>query len=180
MLLFLFLVLAQLFCCFPVPPRGGYPFIPAMIVKNEALSLSGPLSFLSRAPLPPVLLVLDSGSTDNTTQVLEELCGRLSIRLHLKRGGFGDFSTARNTLLDHARGLNFSHILTLDAGDEISISLKPGERLKPIPQRTLGMCMRTFVWRDGSSHPVKNEAYCLVPTHPSIRYHGKVHEVNNS
>ena len=82
----------------------------AMIVRNAAAALRETLQ--STGGLAAKVVLLDTGSTDDTIQVAQQ-CGA-SIR---KRPWNDDFAAARNALLDE---INADWVLWLDAGERLT------------------------------------------------------------
>jgi glycosyltransferase involved in cell wall biosynthesis len=89
-----------------------------MMLKNEKKRLSVTLE--SARGLVNDLIVLDTGSTDNTIDILKEFAERENIKLHLKCGEFVNFEVSRNELLDFADTVDGVDVfLCLDCNDEI-------------------------------------------------------------
>lgn len=67
------------------------------------------------------IVILDTGSTDNTVEVITDWCKKNVIQLHLKCEPFVDFSTTRNVLLDFADIISpdSEYQLLLDSRDEL-------------------------------------------------------------
>ncbi len=86
-----------------------------MIVKNEAENLARVIA--SARPIADELIVVDTGSTDSTVAIAEELGARV---FHF--AWIGDFSAARNYALAQASG---DWVLILD-GDDIAHEREPG------------------------------------------------------
>lgn len=89
-----------------------------MMVKNEHLRIS--VSLESVVGVIQSLVIYDTGSTDNTVEIIEEFAKKHSLPLHLIRGEFIDFSTSRNVLLDYAETFEeIDYLLLLDCNDEL-------------------------------------------------------------
>ena len=92
-------------------PIGSTPQLSvAMIARNCAAELRGTLESIN--DLAEELVVLDTGSTDDTPRIAQEFGARV-----IRRPWDDDFSAARNACLAHARG---DWILWLDAGEQLS------------------------------------------------------------
>lgn len=87
-----------------------------MIVKNEALIIERCLD--SVKDIIDCLYILDTGSIDNTIQVIEDWCKRNDIEGIVETGEFKNFAQARNDALQGAleSSLDFDALLFLDAG----------------------------------------------------------------
>jgi glycosyltransferase involved in cell wall biosynthesis len=143
-----------------------------MMVKNEHKRLQ--VSLDSVVGHVDALIFYDTGSTDNTIEIIEKFSEKHKINLYLKRGDFVDFSTSRNVSLDFADTVDVMYILLMDCNDE----LKGGEKLKPI--------LKHFADKDNNSFLVCQEWWCgqldkyyntrLVKTRCGWRYRGSVHE----
>lgn len=88
-----------------------------IMVKNEELSIQQTIDstkgFLSD------IIVYDTGSTDNTIQIVKDSCKRNGQRLHLKQGIFTTFPESRNESIKFAETVDVDNLLMMDAGDEI-------------------------------------------------------------
>ena len=72
------------------------------------------------------VVLFDTGSTDDTVQLVEKHCEATGLELHLKRGKFVNFSDSRNELLEFADD-KADWLVLLDSNDE----LRNGHVLKP-------------------------------------------------
>ena len=89
-----------------------------LMVKNESLrihvSLTSVLGFAS------TIIIYDTGSTDNTINIIVKFCKKYKLSLYVKYGTFVDFSTSRNVLLDFADTVpNVNFYLMMDCNDEL-------------------------------------------------------------
>ncbi|MBD3345020.1 MAG: glycosyltransferase [Chitinivibrionales bacterium] len=141
------------------------PLSLCMIVKNEASILSRCLK--SAAPVADEIIVVDTGSEDDTTKVAEQFGARV-IRSEWRN----DFSYARNISIDHASG---EWILWLDADDFIPPeSIEPLEKLKQEkPDKVFGFIIRNQ--KPGGTGSEFTQAR-MFPNHPKIRFERKIHE----
>jgi len=101
-----------------------------MIVKNEAAIISRCLA--SVAPHISFWSILDTGSTDTTTTIIQEFFAARNIPGEIHSGEFVDFSNSRNQALNlcRASAQPFEYILLIDADMEL-VAVAPGwaERL---------------------------------------------------
>jgi glycosyltransferase involved in cell wall biosynthesis len=92
-----------------------------LMLKNEETCL--PVTLASIREYVDVLIVFDTGSTDQTIPILEQFSQDSGIPLFLKHGEFVDFSTSRNHLLNFAdiiaRVQYIDFLLLLDSNDEL-------------------------------------------------------------
>lgn len=66
--------------------------------------------------------IFDTGSTDNTVEIIKQYCLENDIKLNLKQGEFVNFSVSRNELLDFTDSLiqgSDRYLLLLDVNDEM-------------------------------------------------------------
>ena len=145
-----------------------------MMLKNESKRL-----MVTLKPLEGIvkgLIIFDTGSTDDTIEILEKWCKEQNIPLHLKRGEFIDFSKSRNELFDYADTVEgYDYLLLLDCNDELQGGeklLDECERFAKIPEKVFMIRQRwltgTFVNKYLNSR--------LVKTHHGWRYKKRVHE----
>ena len=88
----------------------------AIMVKNEEERIVRTISTIIKHVCHVV--ILDTGSTDNTIKVIQHYCKKKKRRLKLKVKSFVDFSYNRNILLKMCYGLS-EFVLLLDANDEV-------------------------------------------------------------
>lgn len=143
-----------------------------MMVKNEQkrfhVSLDSVIGHVD------ALIIYDTGSTDNTIDIVKNFSEKHKINLYLKQGTFVDFSTSRNVSLDFADTVDVMYLLLLDCNDE----LQGGEKLKPL--------LKTFADKDTNAFLVCQQWWCgqldkyynvrLVKARSGWRYMGSVHE----
>jgi glycosyltransferase involved in cell wall biosynthesis len=91
-----------------------------LMLKNEETSVKATLHSI-RDHIKHVI-VFDTGSTDNTLDVIRNTCRRNKQTVHIKQSTFHDFAVSRNESIDFAETIARAHpidfILLLDAGDE--------------------------------------------------------------
>jgi glycosyltransferase involved in cell wall biosynthesis len=88
-----------------------------MILKNEAHNIAATI-YSVRGAVDKVV-VLDTGSTDGTQDVVTKSCADAGIPLELHEGPFVDFATTRNRCNElHAKGPNPAVFTLMMSGDE--------------------------------------------------------------
>lgn len=108
-----------------IPFNKRYRIGCAIMVKNESRCLSETLkSFL---PYCDCLIAYDTGSTDNTIDIIKEESSIFKKPLFLISGTFIDFSTSRNVLLKYSNDIA-DYLLLPDSND----ILKGGENIRPM------------------------------------------------
>jgi glycosyltransferase involved in cell wall biosynthesis len=90
-----------------------------MIVKNESKSILKTLNSIK--DFADILVVMDTGSEDDTIAKIEKFCNRVNMKLYLTHGQFINFGQARNDALMFAESWDNvdGYILMLDANDEL-------------------------------------------------------------
>ncbi len=92
------------------------------IVKNEAARIARMLD--SVAPFVECYVILDTGSTDGTPELIEKIMAGHGIPGNVVRGEFKDFSQARNDALRSARAYaadKADYLLLVDADMELQV-----------------------------------------------------------
>jgi len=165
----------------PAPAREGYrqveiavePVAPptwpsisvCLIVKNEAENLRPCLESLG--DLASEVIVVDTGSTDDTVRVAQELGARVH---HF--AWTNDFAAARNESLRHATA---EWIFWLDADDRLSPdAVAQLKRAAASGRADAYMCLVTSIEADGKRTTA--EHIRLFRNGLGIRFHGGIHE----
>lgn len=91
--------------------------ITCLIVRNEAHIIARCLD--SVKPFTDYLLIHDTGSTDETINVVEAWMKANNIPGHVTSAVWTDFATNRTWLIGEARTLPFDWVLTLDADEQL-------------------------------------------------------------
>ena len=89
-----------------------------MMVKNEhkrlLVSLESTIGYVNS------IVVYDTGSTDDTIEILQNFSAKYKIPLRLKQGEFENFAASRNVALDFADTFDdIDYLLLMDTNDEI-------------------------------------------------------------
>jgi glycosyltransferase involved in cell wall biosynthesis len=101
------------------------------MIKNEAKTIKATID--STKDYIDHIIIYDTGSTDNTIEVIKQACAKNGQTLHLKTTNqFQDFPTGRNESLAFAETIPARHLIMMDAGDELRIgSIKYPNHPKP-------------------------------------------------
>lgn len=151
-----------------------YPHIALLIMmKNEEQQLH--ISLESIIGYVDSIIAYDTGSTDNTLQILKDFTEKHKIPLRLKQGKFVNFSVSRNISLDFADSFtDIDFLLLLDVNDE----LKGGEKLRKFALEQIKtensaylMCQH---WWSGRYDKYFNIRF--IKPRKGWRYKGSVHE----
>jgi glycosyltransferase involved in cell wall biosynthesis len=86
-----------------------------MIVKNESAVIERCLS--AARPMLDAVVILDTGSTDNTVALIKAFCEKAGLPCHVPQGVFVNFEQARNLALKECltSSLDFDYVLLIDA-----------------------------------------------------------------
>lgn len=144
-----------------------------MMVKNEHKCLR--ITLNSLIGHVDSLVVFDTGSTDDTVDILKEFSKESGIPLRLKVGEFVDFSTSRNVSLDFADTFpDIDYLLLLDCNDQ----LQGGDKLREECKKYLDSESTGFMVKQEwlSNDLIEYFNIRLVKAHSGWRYRGAVHE----
>jgi glycosyltransferase involved in cell wall biosynthesis len=143
-----------------------------MMVKNESKRLH--VSLKSVIGSVDAIIIFDTGSTDNTIDIIKNFSEKNKINLYLIQGDFVNFSISRNTSLYYADKINVNYLLLLDCNDE----LKGGDSLKLLAKDFMSQPNNAFLvcqqWFTGVSDKYYNIRF--VKNRCGWRYRGSVHE----
>jgi glycosyltransferase involved in cell wall biosynthesis len=152
--------------------KSPAPVAVALMIKNEASSIETTLASLLEGGLRDIF-ILDTGSTDNTVELVQAFFQQHQINGHLQQEPFIDFSTSRNRTLELAEK-QFSDIPFLlmpdaewylhNASELLKFCEQEKDRDPPLYMITLKMNQTQF----GSAR--------LFRTRCHIRFKGVVHE----
>jgi len=142
-----------------------------LMVKNEEKNIEKSLkSVLNKVD---AIIIYDTGSTDNTINIVKNFSEINKINLYLRSGEFIDFSTSRNNCLDFADTVNVDYLLLLDANDELK-----GDTLRQICSENYEKDINAFLvcqkWFSGKLTTYFNIR--LIKARKNWRYIGVVHE----
>lgn len=150
-----------------------------LMIKDEEKRLPVTLNSLidkTNKPFIHSLIVYDTGSTDNTLNILKDWTQKFNIPLFLKLGEFEAYDTSRNKLLDFADTLDTNVLLLLDSNDE----LKNAEFLQDIVKLFIESTELAFMIPYSLEYPndriEKFYAFKLLKNKCGLRYSGSIHE----
>ena len=144
-----------------------------IMCKNEKKRMR--VSLESIKHIADSLVIFDTGSTDNTLEIIKEFTDKNNIPLRLKHGEFVDFSTSRNVGISFAESFDdVDYILMLDVNDE----LRGWEHLRKYADEHLGDDVSAFLvhqeWWSGQLNKYFNIR--LIRARKEWKYVGVVHE----
>lgn len=146
-----------------------------MMIKNEEKRIE--VSFDSVRSCCGTFVILDTGSTDRTIEIVKSYCKRHNIVLHLKEIPFVNFEKSRNDLLDFADDVLTHHhfMLLLDCNDELRNHDELMRFSESYKGEATGFYLRQQWWTGHSLDNYFNAR--MVLSHFGWRYRGVVHEV---
>ena len=101
-----------------------------MMIKNEQKSIE--VSINSVKDYIKHIIIFDTGSTDNTIEVIKKTCKANDQELHLKVGEFKTFPESRNDAIEFAETVSVKFLILMDAGDEFKSQKSKKNFLKVI------------------------------------------------
>lgn len=145
-----------------------------IMVKNEADSIR--FTIESTKVHFDEVIVFDTGSTDDTINIIRKTCAKNKQKLHLKEGQFKSFPESRNEALEFAEKATLcAYILMMDAGDEFKTSIPKREfcdMFKSVPAHLafdIGIIKQK--WLDSTSKGLSDHFDCrLIKNNKGIRY----------
>ncbi len=149
----------------PVAPDQWPSISVCMIVKNEAANLRGCIESLR--DLSSEIIVVDTGSTDETVSIAEQLGARVH---HFQ--WIDDFAAARNESLRHATG---DWVFWLDADDRLSQqAIDQLKRAAAEGKADAFMCLVPSTNHEGASEVTEHVR--LFRNHLGIHFQYAIHE----
>ena len=147
-----------------------------MMIKNEEKRIE--VTFDSVRSICNTFVILDTGSTDRTIEIVNKYCKKHSITLHLAQKPFVDFQVSRNDLLDFADEALKNHyfMLLLDCNDELRNHAELTDFIEryTAPSKATGFHLRQQWWTGISLDTYYNIR--MVLSHFGWRYREVVHE----
>lgn len=146
-----------------------------MMVKNEKKRILTTLNSLVKNNKSYVdsMIIYDTGSIDNTKELIIEFCNKYKITIFMIKGEFVNFEVSRNILLEYAETKNADFLLLLDCNDE----LRGGDTLlkfiKNAPEEKNSFLLYQE-WYCGSLNKYYNIR--LIRNKRKLKYKGIVHE----
>lgn len=123
------------------------------MVKNEEYGIATTLR--STAGLADTIILYDTGSTDRTIGVAEQICQENRQRLHIEKGLFTTFPQSRNEALCFAGTIPVRYLLLMDAGDELRTTLTASDLTKAFSNASADCFLVTQQWvekKDTTQH----------------------------
>ena len=143
-----------------------------MMVKNEKKRIRFSLESVTNAV--DAIIVYDTGSTDETPEIIKTFCEKHRINLYMIFGTFVNFSESRNVLLDYCDKIPVRFLLHMDCNDELRGHAEFKLTLQHLDKmENTGFLMRQ-VWFHGGVDSYFNIR--LTKNRCGWRYKGVVHE----
>ena len=90
-----------------------------LMVKNEEKRIKVSLDSVKNEV--DGIILFDTGSTDNTVNIVKKYAKKNNLHLHLIEGVFEDFSTSRNKMLEYSNSFLYNYLILFDCNDELKI-----------------------------------------------------------
>lgn len=150
----------------------------AIMVKNEEKTIERTLK--SCLNVVDKYIILDTGSTDQTKQIVLDFCNKHQKIVKYHETKFVDFSVSRNELLNHCQNES-EFILLLDANDELKNSKTLLSQLRSIPSEYDG-CYLQQIWEVNGHQESNHINIRIIRSNRGWNYREPVHEyicINN-
>ena len=144
-----------------------------MMVKNEQNRIH--VSLDSVKDYVDCYIIYDTGSTDQTVDIIKNHCEKHKINLYMIQGEFVNFSVSRNISLDYADTKEVHYLLLLDCNDE----LQGGNKLLEFAKKELKTDNNAYLIRQKWFTSGKEDDYFnsrFIKARKNWRYHMPVHE----
>lgn len=142
-----------------------------LMVKNEEKSIIITLESIKNLD---GVIIFDTGSSDNTIELIKDFCTKNKLKLNLKQGEFVNFSVSRNELLSYADKINkYDYYLLLDANDELRGDLK--KQLES-QKELCDIYNMSQLWKIGKDNVLRYYNSRLIKSNKEFIYRGAVHE----
>ena len=142
------------------------------MLKNESFRIE--VSLTSVLGFVDVVIIYDTGSTDNTIEIVTNFCNKYKLSLYVKHGVFVDFSTSRNTMLDFADTIpNIDFFLMMDCNDELRNGAQLVKFCESVDEYETAFFLKQS-WK--SSITINYYNVRLIRSRSGWRYKGVVHE----
>jgi glycosyltransferase involved in cell wall biosynthesis len=142
-----------------------------IMVKNEERRIETTLE--SVKDIVDGVIVFDTGSEDNTIDIMRKFTHKNNLHFHLLQGEFDDFATSRNKLLEFANNHLYDYLLLLDCNDEYKSSIKLKDMLDKHHEHGFLVHQR---WYIGSGDHLDYYNIRIIKPNIGFRYVGSVHE----
>jgi glycosyltransferase involved in cell wall biosynthesis len=143
-----------------------------MMVKNEEKDIH--ITLDTTVGYVDCYIIYDTGSTDNTIEVIKKHAEKHKINLYMIQGEFVNFCVSRNVSLEYADKIDVNFLLLMDTCDE----LRGGDELKKFAIQEKTTDNDTYLlcqeWWSGNYDKYFNIR--LIKPRCSLRYNGSVHE----
>lgn len=148
-----------------------------MMVKNEEKRIH--VSLQSVLGVAKALIIYDTGSTDNTINIIVDFAKANKINLYLIEGVFEDFSTSRNISLDYADTVDVKYLLLLDCNDELKGAQHLQKLSTDFSKKTQSAFLLCQQWKSIDNHMERLDKFYnirFIKNRFDWRYKGSVHE----
>ena len=156
------------------------------MIKNEENSIKKSIESVSK--YIKNIIVFDTGSTDNTINIIKSLCKDKDLILHLKEGKFISFPESRNEAIEFAEKISVKFLLLMDAGDEFRCDKNKKSLLYIIEKipKNINFGIVKQIWLERSNQTSEHNDIRFIRNKSNCRYdlsypvHEKFLNVNNN
>lgn len=144
-----------------------------LMVKNESPRIRVTLDSL--VPFVDGLIVFDTGSEDDTVNIVKQFSKESEIPLHLKTGEFENFAISRNESLKFADSIpDYDYYLLMDSNDELVLSVEKRILKDKISEYD---CLYVHQkWHVGTDRDVEYHNVKIIKSRRGFEFVGPVHE----
>jgi glycosyltransferase involved in cell wall biosynthesis len=123
------------------------------------------------------VVIYDTGSSDNTLNIIKEFANVSPIKFHILCGDFVDYSTSRNVMLEYCETLcrDGELIMVLDCNDELRAD-NFDANISKIPNNINGVMVNSYWEFSDERNTMSHIKFLLLRAHRNVRYRGRVHE----
>jgi glycosyltransferase involved in cell wall biosynthesis len=146
-----------------------------IMVKNEEESIIVTLESVKK--YFKNIIISDTGSTDNTVEVIKKFCIENSLNLYLNQTTFKSFPESRNEAIEFSENIKVQFLLIMDAGDEFKTNLTKNQFFKAITYISndvnYGLVTRQCLEKNennGNSVLQEHKDYRLIRNNSNCRY----------
>ena len=152
-----------------------------LMVKNEEKRIEVSLDSVKNEV--DGIILFDTGSTDNTVNVVKKYAKKNNLHLHLIEDIFEDFSTSRNKMLEYSNSFLYDYLILFDCNDELKIENAKSsiltlkellENEKKIDNPDAFLIHQK--WYIGPGHYLDYYNIKIIKPNLGFKYKGSVHE----
>lgn len=145
-----------------------------IMVKNEEKSIIKTLNSILKKT--DGVIIYDTGSTDQTLNLISEWSEKNKFPVKIFTGNFVDFSTSRNILLNFAFESDYDYFLLMDSNDELIFTDDDSLKKEIVEKKKYDGFYLQQSWLITSEKKINFFNIKLIKKTCKIKFTGKVHE----